>query len=107
MNSESVHANKSRYTHSACKPIADNCHHRSVWSVGFGVKDLPIVMQAVFIIQLQIVPDKVLLGNRDTFMDSQKLGEKTNEVNLNILVFQCSKLTNMADKQDGEWQQQQ
>lgn len=47
-----------------------------IGSVGFGVKDLPIVMQAMFIIQLQIVPDKVLLSNRDTFMGSQKLGEK-------------------------------
>lgn len=27
-------------------------------------------MQAIFIVQLKIVPDKVLLGNRDSFTDS-------------------------------------
>lgn len=27
-------------------------------------------MQAMFIVQLKIVPDKVLLGNRDSFTDS-------------------------------------
>lgn len=32
--------------------------------------DLPVVMQAMFIVQLQIVPDKVLLGNRDSFTDN-------------------------------------
>lgn len=71
-----MHANESKYTHSACEPIANNCRNKSVWSVGVGVKDLPIVMQAMIIVQLQIVPDKVLLSNRDTFMGSQKLGEK-------------------------------
>lgn len=40
--------------------------------------DLPIVMQTMFIIQLQIVPDKVLLGNRDTFTESQREGRREN-----------------------------
>lgn len=75
MNSQTVHANE---------PFPNNRCNKSVWSVGFGVKDLPIVMQAMFIIQLQIVPDKVLLSDRDTFLGRQKLGEKTNDVILNI-----------------------
>lgn len=37
--------------------------------------DLPVVMQAMFIVQLQIVPDKVLLGNRDSFTDNWGRGE--------------------------------
>lgn len=32
----------------------------------------------MFIIQLQIIPDKVLLGNRDTFIDSEGEGRREN-----------------------------
>lgn len=46
---------------------------------GSGGIDLPIVMQTMFIIQLQIVPDKVLLGNRDTFTDSQTEDGREND----------------------------
>lgn len=45
---------------------------------GLGGIDLPIVMQTMFIVQLQIVPDKVLLGNRNTFIDSQRGGRREN-----------------------------
>ena len=33
---------------------------------------LPIVVETVIVIQLQIVPDQVLLGNRDALGDTQK-----------------------------------
>lgn len=53
---------------------------------GLRLIDLPVVMQAMFIIQLQIVPDKVLLGNRDTFTDHRgKVGEKITKVDMNIV----------------------
>lgn len=37
----------------------------------------------MFIVQLQIVPDKVLLGNRDTFT----VREKTTKVDKDLFIF--------------------
>lgn len=43
--------------------------------------DLPVVMQAMFIVQLQVVPDKVLLGNWDPFTGRwRKAGKKKNKI---------------------------
>lgn len=44
-------------------------------------------MQAMFIVQLQIVPDKVLLGNRDSFTDSSggRGKGKKNKIEINII----------------------
>lgn len=41
----------------------------------------------MFIIQLQIVPDKVLLGNRDTFTVRKKAEEKTTKVDKDLFIF--------------------
>lgn len=41
----------------------------------------------MFIVQLQIVPDKVLLGNRDTFTVREKAGEKTTKVDKDLFIF--------------------
>lgn len=53
--------------------------------------DLPVVMQAMFIVQLQIVPDKVLLGNRDSFTDSwvkrERGGERQTKLKQTLCAF--------------------
>lgn len=41
----------------------------------------------MFIVQLQIVPDKVLLGNWDTFTVREKAGEKTTKVDKDLFIF--------------------
>lgn len=70
---------------------------------GLRLIDLPVVMQAMFIIQLQIVPDKVLLGNRDTFTDRQgKVGEKITKVDMNIVWISRTKWTNLTDEPYGD-----
>lgn len=52
----------------------------------FGRIDLPIIMQTMFIIQLYIIPDKMLLGNRDTFVVRERVGEKIIKVSLTRFV---------------------
>lgn len=51
-------------------------------------------MQTMLIIQLQIVPDKVLLGNRDTLQTVEESIAQNNQTDTNILVFQEMALTN-------------
>lgn len=50
-------------------------------------------MQTMHIIQLQIVPDKVLLGNRDTLQTVGESMAQNNHTDINILVFQEMALT--------------
>lgn len=50
-------------------------------------------MQTMLIIQLQIVPDKVLLGNRDTLQTVGESMAQNNQTDMYILGFQEMDLT--------------